>query len=89
LGFKNTAREIAEKITEGKAQIQHLGKHTKETIDQELISLDQTKPMFRDEKWLKRTKTIWSAILDKISRNENSIICQLQLRDLERILNQR
>ncbi len=89
MGIKNTAREIAEKISEGKAQVQHLGKYTKEMIDQELFSLENVKPMFRDSKWKKRVETVKEEIMKKISRNENSVICQFHLRNLERIKNER
>jgi len=67
----------------------HIGKYSIEVIDQELFSLENTKPMFRDSKWLKRTTTIKEEISKKLSRNENSIICQLQFNTLMRILNQR
>ncbi len=89
MGIKQSAREIAKKITDGKLEPQHLGKYTKEMIDQELFSLENTKPMFRDLKFQKRFETVRKAIMEKISRNENSIICQFHLRILERIENQR
>jgi len=86
---KKSAREIATDISEGKREPEHLGKYTKETIDQELIALEQTKSMFRESKWKKRVESVKEAIMKKISRNENSIICQFHLRTLERIENQR
>jgi len=86
---KKTAREIAKEISEGKQEPQHLGKYTKEMIDQELFSLENTKPMFRESKWTKRIEKIREEIHKKLSRNSNSIICQFHLRRLERIVNQR
>jgi len=89
MGIKESAREIAKKISEGKLDPQHLGKYTKEMIDQELFSLENQKPMFRDSKWKKRVESVKEAIMKKLSRNDNSIICQFHLRILERIENQR
>ena len=89
MGIKQSAREIAKKISEGTTDPQHLGKYTKEMIDQELFSLENQKPMFRDSKWKKRVESVKEAIMKKLSRNDNSIICQFHLRILERIENQR
>ncbi len=86
---KKSAREISKEITDGDSEPKHIGKYTKEMIDQELFSLENEKPMFRDSKWKKRISSVRDAILKKLSRNENSIICQLQLNTLERIENQR
>jgi len=86
---KKSAREIAKAISDGIREPQHIGKYTKEMIDQELFSLDNTKPMFRDSKWKKRAQTVRDAIMKKLSRNEHSIICQFHLRQLERIENVR
>ena len=58
-------------------------------IDQELFSLENTNPMFRNSKWKKRVETVREAIMKKLSRNEHSVICQFQLRNLERVDNQR
>ncbi len=89
MGIKESAREIAKKISEGTTDPQHLGKYTKEMIDQELFSLENQKPMFRDSKWKKRVESVRKAIMEKISRNKDSIICQIHLRHLEWIVNQR
>jgi len=89
MGIKESAREIAKKISEGTTDPQHLGKYTKEMIDQELFSLENTKPMFRESKWKKRVESVRKAIMEKISRNKESIICQFHLQHLERIENQR
>ncbi len=88
MGIKDSAREIAKKISDG-ADPQHLGKYSAEMIDQELFSLENQKPMFRDSKWKKKVESVREAIMKKLSRNENSIICQIQLRKLEWIGNQR
>jgi len=89
MGIKQSAREIAKKISEGTADPQHLGKYSAEMLDQELFSLENTKPMFRESKWKKRVESVREGIMKKLSRNENSIICQIQLRKLEWIVNQR
>jgi len=86
---KKSDRDISKEISEGKREPEHLGKYTKEVIDQELIALEQTNPMFRESKWIKRVESVKDAIMKKLSRNENSIICQSHLRQLERIENQR
>lgn len=89
MGIKDSAREIAKKITDAKLEPQHLGKYSAEMIDQEIFSLGNTKPAFRDQKWIKKFTTIHEEIMKKISRNERSVYCQIQLKDLERVSNQR
>jgi len=67
-----SARTIAEKITKGLRDTEHLGKQTPETLQQELFSLRNTKPMFRDSKWSKRFDRISeeiSRIKDERTRN--------------------
>lgn len=86
---KETARETAKKITDGIKAPQHLGKQTFETINQELFSLQNTKSMFRDSKWNKRIEKVEDSVKEKLRRNSNSIMCQVWLRDIERIRNQR
>jgi len=55
MGIQNLdPRRIAEKITSGKLQPQHIGKHSEATITQEIWSLKNTNPMFRGSKWKKR-----------------------------------
>jgi len=87
--FKKTARETAEKITEGKLPTQHLGKFTAPMIEQELFSLANTKPAFRDTKFADKFDEITKAIMEKLSRNQNSIMCQVWLKTLEKIKNER
>ena len=89
MGIKDSAREIAKKITDGKLEPQHLGKYSAEMIDQEIFSLGNTKPAFRNLKWIKSFENLRFEIMKKISRNERSVYCQIQLKDLERIENQR
>jgi len=86
---KKSAREISEEISEGKIEPQHLGKMTVEVIDQIIFALGNTKPMFRGSKWKKSFEIVKQEIMKKISRNERSIYCQIQLKDLERVSNQR
>jgi len=87
--FKKTARQTAEKITEGKLPAQHLGEQNYETINQEIFSLRNTKPAFRAGKWDSRFEKVKESIMKKLSRNGNSIMCQVWLRDLEAIHNER
>jgi len=86
--FKS-ARQKAEAITEGKLPTQHLGEQNYETINQEIYSLANTKPAFRAGKWNKRFETVKESIMSKLSRNKDSIMCQVWLRDMERIFNER
>ena len=86
---KESARETAKKITDGIKEPQHLGKMSFEVINQELFSLNNTRPAFRDSKWTKKIKKVEDSIKSKLSRNKNSIMCQIWLRDIERIRNQR
>lgn len=55
---KKTPREISNEISEGKREPEHLGKHTPETLTQELFSLKNTKPAFRDKKWHEKYEKI-------------------------------
>jgi len=87
--IKETARKTAEKITDGKLPAQHLGDQNYETINQEIFSLRNTKPAFRNEKWNKRFETVKDSIMKKLSRNSNSIMCQVWLKDMESIHNVR
>ena len=89
MGIKESARKISKKITEGTLPAQHLGDQNYETINQEIFSLRNTKPAFRAGKWDKRFETVKESILKKLSRNGNSIMCQVWLRDLEAIHNER
>lgn len=89
MGIKQSAREIAKKISEAKLEPQHLGKYTAEMLTQEIYSLQNTKPMFREFKWKKRFETVRQEVMKKLSRNEHSIMCQVWLRNLELIENQR
>ena len=58
----NEARKKSEEITRGEREPEHLGRHTKETLEQELFSLQNTKPAFRNRKWIKRFETVTQAI---------------------------
>lgn len=53
-----TARDKAEEITEGDREPEHLGAHTLETLTQEVVSLGNIKPMFRNTKWMNRYEKI-------------------------------
>lgn len=87
--IKESARETSKKITDGLKSPQHLGKYTAPMINQEIFSLANTKPAFRAGKWDSRFDKVKEAVMAKLSRNENSIMCQVWLRDLEKIKNER
>lgn len=92
MGFKDkikSVRKQAEAITEGKLPTQHLGTQNYATINQEIYSLANTKPAFRAGKWNKRFDTVKESIMSKLSRNKDSIMCQVWLRDMEKIFNER
>jgi len=55
-------RQKAREITEGKREPEHLGSQTPETLTQELFSLKNIKPMFRDADWKKRYEKIYRQI---------------------------
>jgi len=77
--FKKSARETSKKITEGVLPAQHLGKFTAPMIEQEIFSLGNTKPAFRNKKFDDKFDEITKAIMEKLSRNQNSIMCQIWL----------
>lgn len=68
-----TPRKESEKSTLEKSKPHHIGKHTKETITQELFSLYNTKRMFRDTKWEVRNRAI-KAEFEKFSIKEQEVI---------------
>lgn len=76
-----SARQESKEISDGTPE-KHLGKHSLETVGQELFSLENTRPMFRDSKWHKRAKNIRDVCLNEISNGDshfqNSLI-QLNL----------
>lgn len=57
-------REEAKAITDGEIENKHIGVHTLETFTQEMISLCQTKPMFRSSKWKKRCARLKQRLRD-------------------------
>ncbi len=87
--LKRSARETSKLITEGKLPAQHLGKYTAPMIEQEIFSLANTKPAFRSKKFDDKFDEITKAIMEKLSRNQNSIMCQIWLKSLEKIKNER
>ncbi len=85
--IKESWRKTAEKISKGVIENQHLGSHSSETIDQELYSLENTKPMFRDSKWHKNCRNLRAKILNEIARGKRTY--QQAIIQLNRIENQR
>lgn len=67
-----SARETSKKITENLTPNTHIGNHTLETLSQEIIALCQTKPMFRDHKWHKRSRNIRANLMNKISTGDRT-----------------
>jgi len=70
--FKESARKTAEKISKGIIPSQHLGSHSFETLYQEIISLGNQKPMFRDQKWYKKNRDLRVQCLNGISEGKRN-----------------
>lgn len=62
---KKTARQIAEETSKQNREPEHLGKYTPEALQQELSSLINTKPAFRDKSWNQKWERI-NHIIDDI-----------------------
>lgn len=88
MGFKESARKTAQSITKGFTDPHHLGKMSIEVIDQEIYSFENTKPAFRDVKFFIRVEKVIEQIKARLSRNERSIICQVQLNRVEKMMRQ-
>jgi len=69
--FGSQARETSKKITDKVIPNTHIGNHSIESLSQEVFSLRNTKPMFRDGKWKKQYERIEGKILEKISYGQN------------------
>ena len=54
----NAAREIAKRITRGEEENQHLGNYSVEMLVQEIFSLGNVKPAFRDAKWHRKAEQL-------------------------------
>jgi len=70
--IKESARVISKKITDGFSENQHIGSHSFETLWQEVYSLGNTKPMFRDKKWYHKSRDIRANIINKIARGNRN-----------------
>jgi hypothetical protein len=68
--FKESARKTAEKISKGLTQNQHLGSHSFETLYQEIVSLGNTKPMFRDKEWYHKCRNARANIITGIAKGK-------------------
>ena len=64
-----TARDKSKEITDGDREPQHLGEHTLETLTQEVTSLGNIKPMFRNTEWMKRYDHIKNILEKDIKKN--------------------
>jgi len=69
---KKSAREESKQITSGIKEPSHLGKHTFETLYQEIVSLANEKPMFRDRDWFKRKNNVLANIINGISNQKRN-----------------
>jgi len=67
---KESFRQISKKITDSKLPTQHIGSHSFETLWQEIFSLGNTKPMFRDKDWYKKSRDIRANCLNGISHGK-------------------
>ena len=84
---EKSAREESKAITDGIKPAKHLGKHTFETIYQEIVSLANQKPMFRDRAWFKQSRNIRAEILNGIAnqqRNYQQLILFLNSIEVQR-----
>ena len=79
-------REESKKISEGKIDKKHLGKHNLESVGQELFSLKNERPAFRDSKWHKRSRNIRAVCLNKIANGDrhfqNSLLALNQIEEM-------
>lgn len=67
MGLKESARTISKKITSDLIPNTHIGNHTLETLSQEIYSLRNTKPMFRNSDWHKKSRNIRANLANHIS----------------------
>ena len=65
-----TPREIAERLTRSGSS-GHIGKYSDAILKQEIFSLKNTNPMFRDSKWRTRYETIEKAIKDRFKEKKD------------------
>jgi len=82
MGFKETAKQLhdkfpkmtprqeSERISDQKIPEKHLGKHSIETVGQEIFSLENTKPMFRDKKWNEKSQLIRKVCMLNIGKGD-------------------
>jgi len=66
-----TPRETAKEITEEKRKPEHLGKHSPETLQQEIYSLNNTKRAFRDQKWHERAAKLQISIIEILTHEKH------------------
>ena len=52
----------------------HLGEHTLETLTQEVVSLGNTKPMFRGDKWQERAQSVKKSLADQFKQNPRGFL---------------
>lgn len=69
---KKTPREHAEEITENKEKPHHVGRKTNAVLQQEFMSLINTKEAFRDDEWLKKYRALEKTVF--IKENGNLIL---------------
>ena len=73
-----TPREQAERITKGIDKPHHIGIYTPEQLKQELFSLLNTKPLWRDKEWYERYSRIETELKKLPAHQARDIINQAQ-----------
>ena len=66
--ISESARVISKKITDKVLPNQHIGSHSFETLWQEVYSLGNTKPMFREKKWFHNARNCRAKIITGIAK---------------------
>jgi len=65
-----TPKEESKQITEGKTEPHHIGEKSPEVLQQEIFSLMNTKPAFRDKEWLVK----WESLSEQINNIKDARI---------------
>ena len=77
--FGQSPRDESEKITQGETKPHHIGKMSFQVLQAEIVSLRNTKPMFRNSKWKKRAAMIGENI-EKLDNKVNALALKELLR---------
>ena len=74
MSMQDTSREESKEISSGNREPHHIWEHTKESITQELFSLQNTKRMFRGNKWTVRYARIRKIFEEQFTVKEQAEI---------------